>query len=264
VKALIIGAGVVGDATGYALQERGWTVAYHDPPKGLQASSAGVQVVLLCVPTPQGEHGACDLTTITQACEKLQQEGYIGPVGIRSTVAVGTGAHLARCYPGMQVFSWPEFLRDKDARRMALHPAYTVFGFAGEPDHRLVRLLLGADVARTTPRVITTRAGAEFIKYATNCLLATSVGMANELAAVARECYGLDWNDLLPPLLTKDTVLPRNITVTAQGGYGGKCLPKDTAAFLAQHGADTLPILAAVHAANATRRPEEYAERGQA
>jgi UDPglucose 6-dehydrogenase len=264
VKALILGAGVVGDATGYALQERGWSVEYHDPPKGLHTTSAGAQVALLCVPTPQGERGTCDLTVIMQSCEKLQQEGYTGAVGIRSTVAIGTGDHLALCYPGMKLFSWPEFLRDSDARRMALSPAYTVFGFSGEPDHRLVRLLLGADVACTTPRVLTTRAGAEFVKYATNCLLASSVGMANELAEVVRERYGLDWNDLLPPLLHKDTVLPRNIVVTAQGGYGGKCLPKDTAAFLAQHGTDRLPILAAVHAANMTRRPEEYAERGQA
>ena len=262
MKALIIGAGVVGDATGYALQRRGWDVVWHDPPKALTGSTLGVRVALLCVPTPVAADGSCDTSIIERSMEWLRSCGYKGAVGIRSTVIMGTGDRIAAAYPEMQVFSWPEFLRDRNAREMAAEPAYMVVGIdTVGPDRPLrgdvLAALLGEDNLKKTPTIICTRAGAEFAKYATNCLLAASVGVANELAGIAAT-YGLDWNALLPPLLPEDTVLPRNIVVTPEGGYGGKCLPKDVSAFCALHGPEVAPLLNLVHTANLARRPEEY------
>jgi UDP-glucose 6-dehydrogenase len=54
--------------------------------------------------------------------------------------------------------------------------------------------------------------------------------------------------------------------VTEQGGYGGKCLPKDVAGLLyaARFMDIDTPILAAVDAENRRRRPEEYQLPGEA
>lgn len=265
MKVCIIGNGVLGDATGYALKYGGHEVVYHDPPKGIEGSPDGCDVALICVPTPMGTGGRCLRHCVNEAAEWLHGHDYRGYVGIRSTVPPGTCDAMQATYPDMRWFSWPEFLRDAHAREDALKPSRVVWGVEfGQYKSALLAVVSGLRPMTISERsqrtyICTTPTGAEFIKYATNAIHAVNVGLANELAALAT-AYGLDWNALLPPLTPGDPYLPDNIRVTKQGGYGGKCLPKDTAALLADaRGRGIgLPILAATDAANRVRRPEEY------
>lgn len=260
MKVCIIGKGVLGDATGYALEYGGHEVVYHDPPKGIEGSPNGCDVALICVPTPMGWAGMCKTCAVYDTAQWLNQHSFAGYVGIRSTVPPGTCDHMQRELPVMEWFSWPEFLRDAHAREDVIHRSRTVVGlrqYIADRDREAL-----ADIVRLRrgePSIVTTPTGAEFIKYATNAIHAVNVGLANELAAIAT-AHGLDWNALLPPLTDGDPYLPDNIRVTEQGGYGGKCLPKDTAALLAHARVRhiDLPILAATDAANRVRRPEEY------
>lgn len=261
MKVCIIGAGVLGDATGYALNHRAHSINYHDPLKGLYGSAAGCDVALICVPTPMGPLGYCVRDCVHDAARWLDRQDFAGFVGIRSTVVPGTCDEMQEAFPAMGWFSWPEFLRDSLAREDAKLPTRVVVGCDDTDRQPLESLVpprqIGMQVFR---RVWTTPTGAECIKYATNAIHAVNVGLANELAALA-SAWGLDWNELLPPLTSGDPYLPDNIVVTDQGGFGGKCLPKDTAALLyhAQHDRGIeLPILAAVDAENRKRRPEEY------
>jgi len=97
---------------------------------------------------------------------------------------------------------------------------------------------------------------AEFIKYATNALLAGTVGLCNELGDLAT-AYGLDWNALVPPVAERDAVLPANVRIIPPGGFGGACLPKDLAALLFHSLRDKgldLPVLSLVERENTRRR----------
>lgn len=260
MKVCIIGKGVLGDATGYALEYGGHEVVYHDPPKGIEGSPNGCDVALICVPTPMGWAGTCDCGAVYDAARWLNKCGFVGHVGIRSTVPPGTCDDMQWDFPSMRWFSWPEFLRDAHAREDVILRARTVAGLP-EPMANSTWEMFAclAQVQLGERCIVTTPTGAEFIKYATNAIHAVNVGLANELAAIAT-AHGLDWNALLPPLTDGDPYLPDNIRVTEQGGYGGKCLPKDTAALLAHARVRhiDLPILAATDAANRVRRPEEY------
>src|SRR5574343_858895 len=138
MKVLIVGQGVVGDATGYALEQRGHEVVYHDPPKGIEGSPQGCDCALLCVPTPRGALGYNSRSAVYRSADWLQQQGYAGLVGVRSTVIPGTCDELQCEFPAMTWFSWPEFLQAGLAREMALDPPYVVVGsprLFGTPEH---------------------------------------------------------------------------------------------------------------------------------
>jgi UDP-glucose 6-dehydrogenase len=269
MKVLVIGKGVVGDATGYALEQRGHDVVYHDPPKGIEATTEGVDVALICVPTPMGALGYNSRSTVYRVADWLDCKHYTGLVGIRSTVVPGTCDDLQAEFPAMAWFSWPEFLQADKAREMALNPPYGVVGIPlhadggpCEAEPRIVVLTGQGDV----PHIRACRpTGAEFIKYATNCLLAGAVGIANDLADWA-EALGLDYNALVPPICERDAILPSNVRRSEEGGFGGACLPKDLAAALFHAARDrgvSMPVLEAVQKANVARRPECYGGGGR-
>ena len=262
MRVLVVGKGVVGDATGYCLGRRGHEIVYHDPPRGLEGSIEGVDCALICVPTPRGALGYNSRSQVYRTADLLEHRGYRGPVGVRSTVVMGTCDELQLEFPMMTWFSWPEFLRAERAREMAGNPPYRVIGFShwDEPAYAPLRarLLELADAIDTDPTCRLVRpVEAEFIKYATNALLAGAVGLANELSELA-EAYGLNWNALVPPIAQMDGVLPGNVRVIDPGGFGGACLPKDLAALLFHAARDKgveLPVLSAIEAENLRRRP---------
>ncbi|MFA5635099.1 MAG: hypothetical protein WC977_04255 [Anaerovoracaceae bacterium] len=183
----------------------------------------------------------------------------------------------------MTWFSWPEFLQADRAREMALHPPYVVRGtprglFAEQPLDKCneacayaycdlfahwTMVCLGS--SDCVPQFCLPNTEAEFIKYATNCLLAGAVGIANDLADWA-DALGLDYNALVPPICEKDAILPSNVYRSDEGGFGGACLPKDLAAALFHASRDRgvdMPVLEAVQEANQARRPECYGGGGQ-
>lgn len=263
LNVLVIGKGIVGDATGYALETRGHTVHYHDPLKGIEweGDAASVDCALICVATPMQPDGSCNTGCVLQAAEwlanRLQPDSF---VGIRSTVRPGKCTEYQERFGAYRWFAWPEFLRANRAREMAWRPERIVFGAKGiGKDDDVPEKLLGLAKPLCSPTLFCTPTEAEFVKYATNAIHAANVGLANELAEYAAS-LGLDWNELLPPLAPGSEYLPNNIRVTAEGGYGGACLPKDVAALLweAQGRGLDMPVLRAVHDANLERRPEEY------
>jgi UDPglucose 6-dehydrogenase len=255
VRVLIIGAGVVGKATAGAIRAAGHFVEFHDPPQGIVVDdTTGYHVALLCVPTPEGPDGANCRAEVLRSAEFLHETGFAGWVGIRSTVTPGTCAALQEAYPQFAWFSWPEFLREKTADYNARYPDYVVCGARGVEGAGELRTLLPT----RCPVYEVTPTHAEFVKYATNCLLAATVGVCNELAGLG-ERLGFDWNEVMPNLCSRDPNLPKNVRVIEPGGFGGKCLPKDLAGLLqyaAERHGETLPVLQAVHDENRKRRDD--------
>ncbi|TGU96513.1 UDP-glucose/GDP-mannose dehydrogenase family protein, partial [Mesorhizobium sp. M00.F.Ca.ET.186.01.1.1] len=102
------------------------------------------------------------------------------------------------------------------------------------------------------PRVVTTRANAELIKYASNAFLATRISFMNELARLST-ALGTDIATIAHGMGLDSRIGPEFLR--AGVGYGGSCFPKDTIALLqlaAQNGI-SLSILEKVREVNATQ-----------
>jgi UDPglucose 6-dehydrogenase/GDP-mannose 6-dehydrogenase len=169
----------------------------------------------------------------------------------------------------------PEFLTEGEAVGDFMEPDRLVLGaldvktmgdleelYAGFP---------GVHLVRTNPRT------AEMIKYASNTLLATLISWSNELANLGQALGGIDSLDVVEGLrlsryltVTVPPAIPANAAAAARApeaavepapaqppasvtapiaaflvpgcGFGGSCLPKDTAALAAQGRAAGVPM----------------------
>ncbi|MDF2684621.1 MAG: UDP-glucose/GDP-mannose dehydrogenase family protein, partial [Brevibacillus sp.] len=214
------------------------------------------EILFICVGTPESADGTADLTYVFAAVSEVESLHRKAPrkraVVMKSTVPVGTGDRIAeqlREIDGLHVVSNPEFLREGSALQDALEPARIVIG----TDHKeaadaMEQLYRGVSATR----VLTTRANAELIKYASNAFLATRISFMNELARLSGElgtdivtvAYGMGLDSRIGPEFLRAGV-----------GYGGSCFPKDTIALLQlahQHGI-SMTILDKVREVNATQ-----------
>ncbi len=261
----VIGAGYVGLPTAAVLAKFGHivTVAENDPQRlrtlregrsphfedGLEAllnegvlqgnlvyvesASAAVgdaEVIFICVPTPQGDDGATDLSYLLAAATSMAPHLRPGAiVVIKSTVPVGTTQRLHDLMgrADVSVASNPEFLRTGTAVAESLHPKRIVVG----AEHSDVALRVASLFEKSNaPVVITNCATAETIKYAANAFLAVRLSFSNEMSRFC-ERVGADIFDLLQGLGYDHRI---GFSYMQPGpGWGGSCLPKDVASLIA-------------------------------
>ena len=193
------------------------------------AAVEGADFAFLCVPTPMGPGGAADLGALESV---LAEIGPVLPHGCvlvcKSTVPVGTCARVAELVgrPDVAVVSNPEFLREGSAVRDFLNPDRIVVG-ADSP--RAADRVAALYALPDTPVVRTGPAAAELVKYAANCFLATKLSFANSLAELC-ERLGADIADVAEGM-GHDRRIGHSF-LRPGPGWGGSCLPKDTAALL--------------------------------
>ncbi|MGN7469000.1 UDP-glucose dehydrogenase family protein [Brevibacillus sp. SAFN-007a] len=220
------------------------------------AEAQDADVFFVCVGTPEAADGTADLRYVYSAVAAIEGMQQAAPkrriVVIKSTVPVGTGDQVAELLSGcpeLTVASNPEFLREGSALADALAPSRIVIG-AGDPGtSEVVEELYKAVDA---PRVVTTRANAELIKYASNAFLATRISFMNELSRLSA-ALGTDIVTIANGMGLDSRIGPEFLR--AGVGYGGSCFPKDTIALLqlaAQNGI-SLGILEQVRTVNATQ-----------
>lgn len=286
----IIGAGVVGSATGTGFAVHGHEVQFVDTSparidalrvRGLRAARpdevdwAAADISMISVNTPTNERGV-DLSAVRAAVRTLG-EGLAGSsdphiVVVRSTVPPRTTrdvvqplleAASGRCVgESLGLAMNPEFLRQRSAAEDFRQPWLTIFGTVGEREASLLRGLyepFGAPIVATD---VTT---AEVIKYAHNLYNATKISFFNEFHVVCEE-LGVDSGTIgdVVSLSAEGMWRPQYGT---RGGrpYDGACLPKDTRGFLAfaRSLGIQMPLLQATIAVNdhmeASRRADLYA-----
>jgi UDPglucose 6-dehydrogenase len=192
-------------------------------------SVPAADVVVLCLPTPQGDDGSADLSYVEQVARDIAATLKTGAVVVnKSTVPVGTAARVAEIIgrKDVSIVSNPEFLRQGTAVHDFLHPSRVVIG-----GNEAVAIETVADlyVGVDAPILKMKTASAEALKYAANAFLATKLTFINAMADIC-EAVGEDIFDVasgigLDPRIGKDML-------SAGPGWGGSCFPKDTRALV--------------------------------
>jgi UDPglucose 6-dehydrogenase len=192
-----------------------------------------VDVVFLCVQTPQGDDGAADMSYVEAVAREIASVLAPNTVVVnKSTVPVGSTRFVQRVLSeagateGVTVASNPEFLREGQAVRDFLNPDRIVIGCESpEAAVRVSELYKGIHA----PVLVTDPASAEMIKYAANAFLATKVSFIN---AIASMCEAVD-ADVREVALGIGYDARIGFQFLHPGpGWGGSCFPKDVSALL--------------------------------
>jgi len=183
----------------------------------------GYKYGFICVPTPEGEDGRCDTRIVREAY--YQYRDYARYWCIKSTVEVGTCESL-----GLSVCFSPEYYGETLGHPLAGIQRDPFIILGGQPEVTAAFAELWTMVTNSYARIMqTTARTAEFIKLMENAWIGTKVVFCNQMYELCKLAW-VDWNEvregwLLDPRVSRSHtyVYPHN------RGFGGKCIPKDTA-----------------------------------
>lgn len=191
---------------------------------------------IVCVGTPSKVTGALDLGfvrgVVEQIGDALRKKMKSHALILRSTMLPGSTESIAKEFLSdliavrlVQVFYYPEFLRESTAVSDFENPSLAVVGTrdGGKPPADLMTGLFGEKAAVVNWNT------AEMVKYACNAFHATKISFANEIGRVGKQ-MGIDSRAVME-LLCQDTKLNLSPYYMKPGNpFGGSCLPKDVRA----------------------------------
>jgi UDPglucose 6-dehydrogenase len=198
------------------------------------------EIIMICLPTPQGEDGYADLNYVYKAAEeiaqimKLEKIHEFKIIVNKSTVPVGTSSAVTKIIEkyGLQNFevaSNPEFLREGFAVEDFMKPDRIVIGANESSVFEKLRALYEPFVRQGNPIYEMNPESAEVTKYAANSYLAMRITYMNELANF---CENVGANvDLVRKGMGADARIGKRFLFPGIG-YGGSCFPKDVKAFI--------------------------------
>lgn len=252
-KISIIGAGVVGTATGKGFHNLKHEVIFYDisdqrlaalKDEGYQTGSSiddvisKTEISFVCIGTPTS-NGIQDLSqlmmatsSIVKAINKIKRFHLIV---FRSTILPGTMTNMIVDYfdkyctrergRDYDICYNPEFLRQATPLEDFEKPDRVIIGEYKKGSSRaLVKLYEGL----TNNIIVTTFEAAEMIKYASNSFLALKISFFNEIGIL---CKKMNIDDKVVSLgVSLDSRIGK-YGVKAGKPFAGACLPKDTEAF---------------------------------
>ena len=241
----------------------------------LASAVRDTDLTFIAVGTPAAD-GRIDLGQVRAVSVELgtalrNKRGY-HVIVVKSTVVPGTTDGLVRetleQASGLQAGADfglgmnPEFLTEGQAVQDFTVPDRIVIGGVD----RRTRQTLGDVYASfgAAPRIETNNVTAEFIKYASNAVLATMISFSNEIARLCTAVGNVDVVDVMKGVhesayFTTRDAAPQPVRARITGfleagcGFGGSCLPKDVTALVGQGHAlgVEMPLLSAVLRVNA-------------
>jgi UDPglucose 6-dehydrogenase len=229
MKIGIIGWGTVGSAVGEGFKMLGHDVKKHDPKLNTVIDDVlDTEIVFICVPTPSGENGECDLSIVHKTIKDLKFLEYSGVIALKSTSVPGTTQAIINQYNDKDICFVPEFLRERSALEdfVRNHDVLAVGCHTDRTWHRVCEAhsWLPKNTVRMTPTE------AEILKYYSNTFNALRVVFANVMYEIS-EKLDSDYDKVLSTFLLRKTASPDYLSCGPDiRGYGGICLPKDTKA----------------------------------
>jgi UDPglucose 6-dehydrogenase len=273
---IIIGSGVVGQATGKGFAKKGHRITFVDvnPDTRAKLTAEGhtaltthevdwsaADIAMLTVPTPT-INGTPSVQFLKEAAldagTGLRHATHFVVVVVRSTALPTTTEKIItpileqasgkKAGVDFGVVMNPEFLRQNNSEQDFARPWITVVGCSDAHSEDIMEKLyrpFGALIVYCTPTE------AEMIKFTSNIYNAVKISYFNEVHQLSQR-LGIDSN-LVGATVARTAEGMWNPLYGTRGGvpYGGACLPKDTEAFLhfsREMGFEHLVLEATIHA----------------
>lgn len=185
-------------------------------------------LIFICVPTPRGVNNCCDISIVDEVV------GYIKTgktVVIKSTIIPFTTDYLQQKYPRHKLLFSPEFLTERRAYADFCNPKIQIIGYTSKSEGVAQEILGILPLARFNR--IMPAAAAEIFKYVRNCYLATKNSFFNQIYDLCQQT-GIDYSLIKECAEADPWIGPEHLNIWQDGkrGFNGKCLPKDSEAWL--------------------------------
>ncbi len=192
-------------------------------------------IIFICVGTPTSKKNrSADLHYVYKVVAKLSKcINKFKIIVTKSTVPIGTGDKIERIISRkkkkklFEIVSNPEFLREGEAIRDFRFPDRIIIGINNKKVIKKLQSLYEPLIKKGAKFFVTSRRGAELIKYASNAFLATKISFINEIANLC-EKTSVNVEDISIGMGLDQRIGGRFLR--AGPAYGGSCFPKDTKA----------------------------------
>ena len=229
MKIGIMGVGAVGSAIKYGFEKLGHDVFGYDIAD-FETEFRDVlytDICYICVPTPKNEDGSCNVGIVDKCVRDLIAADYTGIIAIKSTVSPGTTQRLIDSF-GDRICFVPEFLRERCAITdfMESHDVCII----GTEDKEVFKAIRKSHGRYPNKVVQVSPTEAEMCKYFNNVYNATLITFANSMFEVC-EVLGANYTAVKEAMTKRTHIFDRYLDCNDKTrGFGGVCLPKDTAA----------------------------------
>jgi UDPglucose 6-dehydrogenase len=238
----IIGIGVVGTAVAEYYKAQGdQPVFLYDKFKkvGDFDAAANADYVFLCLPTPTRDDGTQDIFALEEVVGALPQGKT---VIIKSTVLPGTTDRFQNERPDLMLFHNPEFLDAKTAVHDFAVPDMEVLGATDRSRDHAAEVM--AILPRAPHEAVCRADESEMVKYFMNSFMAVKNSFANQMYdyCVAKKIDYEAVKDVVKFAPRMGGEVHLKVLMDGYRGFGGACLPKDTAALVADAVANGAPL----------------------
>ena len=222
---IIAGYGFVGKAHELLFKDFD-KIEIYDPPKGMTPSLSNANAVVVCVPTPELESGACDIGAVYDVISKCKENT---PILIKSTIHIQGWEYLKETFPNHKLCFSPEFLRAANY----MNDIKNLDSVILSGDWEYWRDQYSINWPKMKIYVVKPEE-AIAIKYFKNAFLATKVSFFNEVYDFCA-AYGIDFDQVRGGIAADERIGGSHTYVWPEDGvrgWAGACFPKDTKALL--------------------------------
>lgn len=216
----IVGCGVIGSVMKKWIQNYNpdCKILVSDPPKGMNDDLSIADVIFISIHIPTEEDHTQDLTLLKSLIKNLPDV----PIFIRTTLLPGTCDQLSEEY-NKKIYFMPEFLTERTAYDDFCLQSMIYTGC----ESLMKKIFVGKHY------ITMSNLEAEITKYSHNVFGAVKVTYFNGIYELAKQ-YNCDFEKIRKGTLLSGYINePHTFVPGPDGktGYGGKCFPKDVAAF---------------------------------